>query len=66
MSDEELKQQVIAAAKTSAMKFSYYDRKEDEDLSVEQLADAIKRGVISTDEIAGIFRRELEGSANNF
>ena len=37
----------------------YYDRKEDEDLQVEDIDNAVKNGVISIDDIVYMFRKEL-------
>lgn len=39
--------------------FLYYDRKEDEDLPLEDLEDAFKSGEINSTEIACIFLLEL-------
>ena len=38
----------------------YYDRKSDEELPVGAIEKAIADGLISTDEIAAIFKRHLE------
>jgi hypothetical protein len=40
--------------------FAYYDRKEDEDLSMEDLNEAVKNGVITVDEMVSEFRSHLE------
>jgi len=39
--------------------FLYYDRKEDEDLSVREIENAIAEGEISVDEIVSLFRKFL-------
>lgn len=40
--------------------FLYYDRKEDEELGRGAIETAIRRGDITVDEIAEVFRRRLE------
>lgn len=40
--------------------FLYYDRKEDEYLSSEELNQAVQDGVITIDEMVGEFRKHLE------
>lgn len=42
--------------------FLYYDRKEDEDLSMEQLNEAVKSGEITVDEMVAEFRKHLENT----
>ena len=63
MSDKnsQIKAAIIAAAKDAAMNFGYYDRKEDEELSVQDLENAIKEGIVTIDEIVAAFRSQLEG-----
>ena len=39
--------------------FFYYGRKDDEDLSVDALEDAINRGTVTKEEIIEIFSREV-------
>lgn len=41
--------------------FLYYDRKQDEDLSVQDITDAIETGTITVDEMVDQFRKALEG-----
>lgn len=55
-----MKDLIIANIEDLVSNFLYYDRKEDEDLSVEQLNSAIKSGEITLDEIADIFKSELQ------
>lgn len=57
-----MKDLIIANVNDLVSDFLYYDRKEDEDLSVEQLNAAIKSGEITIDEIADIFKSELQRS----
>ena len=40
--------------------FAYYDRKEDEDLNVDQLNQAVKKGVVSVDEMTERFQKGLQ------
>jgi hypothetical protein len=40
--------------------FVYYDRKNDEDLTAEQLNDAVRSGEITIDEMVSAFRKHLE------
>ncbi|MEA1848985.1 hypothetical protein U9K52_08695 [Chryseobacterium sp. MHB01] len=44
--------------------FLYYDRKEDEELNMEQLNEAVKKGEITIDEMVEKFRRNLEDTFN--
>jgi hypothetical protein len=41
-------------------KFTFYDRKNDEELSGEQLDKAIENGIVTIDEIVEKFREELK------
>jgi hypothetical protein len=59
MIDESLRNIIKATAEDCAARFAYYDRKEDEDLSREDLQRAIESGVVTLDEIAGWFRAGL-------
>jgi hypothetical protein len=45
--------------------FLYYDRKEDEELSMEQLNEAVKKGKITIDEMVEKFRKNLEDTFND-
>jgi hypothetical protein len=42
--------------------FLYYDRKEDEELPVGAIEEAVRSGALSVDEIVSRFRTELEKS----
>lgn len=42
--------------------FLYYDRKEDEDLSMEQLNEAVQKGEITIDEMVEVFKTNLENT----
>ena len=58
MSD--IKQIIINTVKDLAADFLYYDRKEDEELSSDQLNEAFIDGTITTNEIIEIFAKELK------
>lgn len=51
---------ILATATDLALAFSYYDRKEDEDLPVGAIQKAIKEGIITVDEIVDAFAKELK------
>lgn len=44
--------------------FVFYDRKEDEELSIEQLKEAVNSGETTIDEMVAEFRKNLEESFN--
>lgn len=44
--------------------FVFYGRKEDEQLSIEQLNEAVSSGVITVDEMVNKFRLHLEATFN--
>lgn len=45
--------------------FLYYDRKEDEELSEEELINAVKNNEITIDEMVAEFRKHLEQAINS-
>lgn len=57
-----MKQLILGTIQDLCSDFLYYDRKEDEDLSVEQLKDAVKNGEVTIDEMVQEFKRNLENS----
>ncbi len=59
-----MKQRILNTIKDLCSNFLYYDRKEDEDLSEEQLSAAVKVGVVTIDEMVAEFRKHLENSFN--
>lgn len=59
-----MKQTILKAISDLCMDFTYYDRKEDEELSEEQLDEAILSGDITIDEIVAKFKKELEDIYN--
>lgn len=54
------KQHIEDTASDTMSRFIYYDRKEDEDLPVGHIEEAVKNGEISIDEIMSIFKKSLE------
>lgn len=55
--DTEIKRLIIATAKDAALWF--VEREGDEELSFDEISSAVERRVITVDEIAGIFKKEL-------
>lgn len=45
--------------------FLYYERKEDEELTVDKLNDAVKSGEITIDEMVEKFKENLENTFND-
>ena len=45
--------------------FLYYDRKEDDELGVDDIDKAINNGIISIDELTAQFKDELTNGINN-
>ncbi len=54
-----IKQEIINTIDDSISKFLYYDRKEDEDLPVGAIEEAIKLGEITYGEIVERFKEQL-------
>lgn len=57
-----MKEEIIKTIQDLCSNFLYYDRKEDEDLTMEQLNKAVKDGEITIDEMVAEFRRNLEAT----
>jgi len=55
-----MKQIILNVVQDLCSNFLHYDRKGDEDLSSEQLKEAVKDGTITIDEIVAEFRKNLE------
>ena len=55
-----MKEIIIATISDLCSNFLYYDRREDEQLSINQLNKAVKDGVITIDEMVAAFRTNLE------
>lgn len=51
---------ILNAAADLIADFLYYDRKEDEDLGMDEIEEAITDGEVSVDEILEVFREALE------
>lgn len=63
MSDEQpIKEIIMNTIEDLVSDFVYYDRKEDEDLSREQLKDAVTSGEVTVDEMVAAFREHLENA----
>ena len=60
-----MKQKILNTISDLCSRFLYYDRKEDEELSVKKLNKAVKNGEITIDEMVSEFRRHLENTFNN-
>ncbi len=59
-----MKQTILDTVKDLCSDFLYYGRKEDEELSEEQLKKALKDGVVTIDEIVAQFKETLEEKIN--
>ncbi len=57
-----MKQKIINTISDLCGHFLYYDRKEDETLSMEQLNKAVADSVITVDEMVAEFRKHLENT----
>lgn len=57
-----MKQNILNTISDLCSDFLYYDRKEDESLSVDQLQESVESGIITIDEMVAEFRRHLENS----
>jgi len=62
MNAEKTKEIILSTISDLCSDFLYYDRKEDEDLSVKKLNKAFKKGVITIDECVAEFRKHLENT----
>ena len=57
-----MKQIILNTITDLCSNFLYYDRKEDKDLSAEDLEEAVENGTITIDEMVEEFRRHLENT----
>jgi len=57
-----MKQQILNTISDLCSDFLYYDRKGDEELSVEQLNEAVESGKITIDEMVEEFRKHIEAT----
>lgn len=60
-----MKQNILDLIEDLVGDFVYYDRKGCEILTMEQLNDAVKEGVITVDEMVEHFKKHLEQSFND-
>ena len=65
MNTEKTKQNILDTISDLCSDFLYYDRKEDETLSVKKLNKAFKKGVITINECVEEFRKHLQDSVGN-
>ncbi len=59
MTDPELRHHILVTASDLVGEFVWYARKNDEDLPADVLADAVKRGVVTVEDIVHEFRSGL-------
>ena len=59
MNDEELKAVILGTVEDLVSNFLYYDREEDEDLPPGAIEDAVKRRVVSIEDIVAQFGASL-------
>ena len=59
-----MKEMILLTIDDLCSDFTYYDRKEDEQLSKEQLNESVKSGEITIDEMVERFRKNLEETYN--
>ena len=57
-----MKEQILGIVRDLATGFVYYDRKEDEDLSMDQLNEAVESGGMTVDDMVAEFRKQLEAT----
>ncbi len=62
MTKQEINQLIKDAISDLVMDFEYYDRKEDEELTMEVMYTAFKDGTITLDECVEAFRENMEGN----
>lgn len=60
-----MKQKILNTISDLCSDFLYYDRKEDEKLSADQLNEAVDSGEITIDEMVAEFRKHLENTFND-
>jgi hypothetical protein len=57
---QRLRKLTLDTAKDAAGNFAYYGRKEDEELSREDLEEAFSSGAVTIDDVVAAFRKVLE------
>lgn len=60
-----MKELILNTIDDLAMKLFVYDRKNDEDLSQEQLLNALRSGEITIDEVVDRFRENVEDTVKD-
>ena len=60
MTDAELKDLILGLLGDALLDFIVYDRKDCEQLRRGQIEDAVKRGVVSVDELVQTFKTHME------
>ena len=60
-----IKNKILGLVSDLVSDLTYYDRKNDEDLSVEQFNEAVENGVVTIDEIVTEFRKHLNNVYSN-
>lgn len=65
MTKQEINQLIKGAIHDLVMDFAYYDRKEDEELTIELMHTAFKDGTITLDECVEAFRENMAGNFPN-
>jgi hypothetical protein len=57
--DQELRELVIGTVSDMVIDFLYYDRKDDDELSYDDVAHAFESGVVTVEEVVAEFDRRL-------
>lgn len=60
-----MKENILNTIDDLCSDFLYYDRKEDEELSFDDIQEAVKSGEITLDEMVERFKNNLEDTLNN-
>lgn len=60
-----MKENILNTIDDLCSDFLYYDRKEDEELSFDDIQEAVKSGEITIDEMVERFKNNLENTLNN-
>lgn len=60
MKPQELKERILDTISDLVVNFTYYDRKEDEELTIYMLEESVENGWITLDEIVEQFKSDLE------
>ena len=60
-----MKETILGLIEDLVTDFTYYDRKGDEQLTYEQLEQAVRGGEITIDEMVAEFKKHLENTFND-